>query len=437
MFKFFYTLLIHLLFIGWLPVLLYNRVVHGKYKKSWRQKLGMRLPQIHKEGRFLIWIHAPSFGEAKAVAPLAKLIQKNMPEACLIISTTTETGLEIAKQGIPQAEAHFILPLDLPYIMRPFVHSIEPDLVILTETDFWFHFVDAAKECEAVVAVVNGKISERSLKRYTILPWLSAPLFQSLDLVCPQNDDYRERFLQLGIPPDHLYVTGNIKLDDTFPHLGPIEEHNWRGQLGLSPKDAFLVIGSTHENEERWLLAIVQRLWKKWPELKVAIVPRHPERFKTVAAFLEKKGEVFARYSLGQGFNEECHLMLVDAMGILRQLYQLSTIAIVAGSYSNKVGGHNLLEPSWYGKPVIFGPHTHTQTEMAAMLISSGGGKRVPLAALEGELHHLLEHPEEREAMGEAGRRIFAEAKGATERTWQLLRVMISQKLWQKHSTQE
>ncbi|MEI6531907.1 MAG: glycosyltransferase N-terminal domain-containing protein, partial [Chlamydiota bacterium] len=276
------------------------------------------------------------------------------------------------------------------------------------------------------------KISERSLRRFNILPWVMAPLFQLIDLICPQNEDYKDRFMRLGIPPDHLYVTGNLKLDDASTNLSEKAVGEWKKKLGLHKDDFLLVIGSTHHPEEKQLIHVLKKVWKKCPGLKVALAPRHPERFKTVASYLESIKMPFATYSAEEQFNKQTNLMLFDEMGILRELYQVGDMAIVAGSYTDKVGGHHLLEPSLYGKPVLFGPHTQSQSEMAFMMKKAEAGKQVSLDELGEAIVDLISHPEKRKKMGAAGIKMFAEAKGATERTWQLLRVMISQILWEK-----
>ena len=433
MFAVFYGLVLHLIAICYAPFVLFQMAFRGKYRKNILQRLGFRLPRIDKDNRFLVWVHAASLGETKAIAPLVKTLKTQMPEIMVVVSSVTETGHKAAVEAIPGADKCFYLPFDLPYMVKPLVNAVKPDLIILSETDFWYNFLKEAKErFNTRIVVVNGKISERSLRRFNILPWLMAPLFQLIDLVCPQNEDYKERFLQLAIPPDHLYVTGNLKLDDTYPVLIDEEVTSWKERLGLVPGDVLLVIGSTHDPEEKQLLHVLKKVWKKCPRLKVALAPRHPERFKTVAALFEKVKIPFALYSAEEKFTDKTNLLLFDAMGILRQLYQIGDIAIVAGSFTDKVGGHNLLEPSWYGKPVLFGPHTESQTEMALLMKKSEAGRGVPLDKLSEELLKLIKDPSKRAQMGEAGVKIFAESRGATEKTWQLLRVLISQVLWEK-----
>lgn len=428
-----YTLALHFIALFMLPSFLYERFRYGKYRESFKCRLGKNFPLIdrHKsmaEGggeRFLVWVHAVSVGETNAVAPLVKKIRASYPEAIILFSNITETGHAESLRSVKEADYHVFLPFDLPYIIRPIVQQVKPDLVILTETDFWFHFQNSAKESGAKLVVVNGKISRRSLKRYRMLPWFTAPLFQSLDLVCVQSEAFRRRFINLAIPPDHLIVTGNLKLDDVYPEMPPKELSSWKEKLGIGTQDQVIVIGSTHDPEEKMLLGQLKKVWKKKSGIKVLLVPRHPERFKLVEALLKKQKVSFALWSEQGRFDSNTNLLLVDAMGVLRQLYQLADLAIVAGSYTNKIGGHNLLEPSWYGKPVLYGPYVYAQKNLNELLVQKEAGLQVPIDQLAETILRLLSNSELMHKMGSAGKEIFEESKGATERTWAEIKKII------------
>jgi 3-deoxy-D-manno-octulosonic-acid transferase len=417
-----YTFFLHLLAFFTFPYFLYQRIKTGKYKNSIKSRLGLNIPKIDKGQKYLIWVHAVSVGETKAIKPLVKLIRKDKPDAIIVFSNITETGHREALEGLREYIDHALfLPFDLPYIIKPIVHSIKPNLVLITETDFWYHFQSAAKECGADIITVNGKLSEKSLKRYSILPWLTAPIFHSLDFICVQSASYKRRFLELGIPPDHLEVTGNLKLDDIYDELSKTEEIALKNRLGLSNEDKLLVIGSTHDNEEKLILNEIKKVWRRWPNLKVLLVPRHPERFNLVASLLDKQLLPFARWSKDEKFTFDVKIMLVDTMGVLRNLYQISDIALVAGSFTDKVGGHNLLEPSWYSKPVIWGPYIYSQRDFAALINQKEAGLCIDYDDIASTVHKLLSFPEISKEMGKQGKKIFDEAKGATERTWSLI----------------
>lgn len=424
-FRWIYNSALHLLVPVALPHLLYSFFRHKKYRKRLHLRFGLCYPRIDKKKRYLVWIHAVSVGETKAIAALVKKLRTSIPGACIVISNITETGHAEAKRVLPEADYHVFLPFDFPYIVRPIIKNAKPDLVILSESDFWFHFQDSAKEVGAKLLLVNGKISQKSLERYRILPWLSGQLFYPFDLICCQSESYRRRFMQLGVPPDQLVVTGNLKLDDHYPMLSAQEMQKWKEDLGIEADDSVLVIGSTHDPEEQICLDALKKVWVHHPRLKVLIVPRKPERFGVVASLLQKEGVNFVQYTHKQKADLDTRVILVDAMGILRQCYQLADVAIVAGSFTDKVGGHNLLEPSWYGVPVVHGPHVFTQHDMSELLKQYGAGLQTTADGLADLLIDLLDDKSKRVQMGEAGKKIFRESSGATERTWDSIRPLI------------
>lgn len=418
-----YTFFLHILAVIAFPYFLYYRLFKGKYKQSFKDRLGINFPKIDKDEKYLIWIHAVSVGETKAVTPLIKLIKKEKPNTLILLTNITETGHQEALKVLKdEVDYHLFLPFDIPYIIKPIVHDVKPNLVLITETDFWYHFQTAAKECGADVIVINAKLSQKSLKRYSILPWLTAPIFHTIDFMCVQSQSYKRRFLELGIPPDHLAVTGNLKLEDTYPNLNDVELRTLKNKLGIYQEDKIIVIGSTHEPEEKLLLQQMKKVWRRWPNVKVFLAPRHPERFKSIEALLEKQEISFALWSCDGKFDFETKVILVDAMGFLRGLYQLADIAIVGGSFVDDVGGHNILEPSWYAKPVIYGPYIFAQKDFDALINQKKAGLCIKEENVAEALHQLFSNDDLRKEMGKAGKKIFEEAKGATTKTWSLIK---------------
>lgn len=399
-----------------LPKFLFMWIFHKKYRTSFAKRFGWGFPIIKKGERPLIWIHAVSVGETRAIVPLVKLIKNEKPDALILISSVTETGHAEALRSIQGADFHVFLPFDLLWIVKPIVRKIKPDLVLLCESDFWFNFLKAVKEENGKVVLINGKISERSTKRFSWVPFFAKSLFQLIDLFCLQNVVYKDRFKKF-VPQEKMVVTGNMKFDDKYPQLSPEELAKWRTQLGIEPEDSLLVIGSSHDPEETLFIKNLHSLWKKYPRLKVILVPRHPERFNPVAYLLQKENIPFQRVSKPTG--ESTPVVLGDAMGILRKCYQIGDIAIVAGSYTEKVGGHNILEPCWYGVPVLFGPHMHSQPEMVDLVNEYGAGLQVKPEMLQSTLDDLLANLSKRKKLGSAGLKLVADIHGATQRTWE------------------
>ncbi len=386
-----------------------------KTLKRWR-----KIPERLAEGTGpSIWIHAVSVGEARAVAPLAKLLHERVPGLRLVVSSITNTGHEEAKRAMPFAKAHVFLPMDYAWIVRRWLRWFSPSLVLVSETDFWYQFLRIAKEQGAKLAVVNGKISARSTQRHQQFPLVSAELLGLFDLICVQSSDYKVRFRAVSLPEERLAVTGNMKFDDQPIKMDADSLRDWRARLGLHEGQQVVVAGSTHDPEEKLILEAMQEVWAQRPQVKLVVVPRHPERFGEVAKLLTKEGILFDRWS--QNTAARTNVMLMDAMGLLRSCYQMAEVAIVAGSFTQKIGGHNLLEPAAYGVPLLFGPYTHSQPELARVVLAAGAGRQVRTEELGGALLRLLASGEERATMRKAALELTKSYCGATQRTYEEL----------------
>lgn len=421
---FLYEVALYLLALIAVPRMLFQRLTRGKYKNSLAQRFGFRFPKIDKGNRKLIWLHAVSLGETKAIAALAKKLKNSPDHPILIVSSTTETGHAEAKKSLAFADYHVYLPVDFFWIISPIIRRTAPDLVILSETDLWYNFLRACKLHGGKIAVVNGKLSLRSMQRFKMLQSFAHALYDLVDLFCVQNHLYRQRYQEVGVPLNKIVVTGNLKFDEEYPVLSTKEKQEWKEQLGISPNDLVLVIGSSHDPEEQLLLTALKPVWKQFPHLKVLLVPRHPERFDGVADLLAKQHLPYLRYTNRSAEQKDVKVLLIDAMGVLRKCYQLADIAIVAGSYIDRVGGHNIIEPCGYGVPVLFGPHMHTQTELVALVEAYRAGLQVPIGELADTLIDLLGDQEKRKTIGQSGERLIADMKGATDVTLAALSAM-------------
>ena len=398
------------------PKYLYQLIVFRKYRNNFWQRLGYHLPLIDKGSRRLVWIHAVSMGEAKAVISLAKMLKEKNKDLCVVFSTITETGLAEGKKGIPKADCHIYLPFDFKWIIAPVVKAFKPDLVIITETDYWFNFLDACKKIGAKIVLANGKISERSLKRFLFMKSFSNRLFSLFDLFLVQSRHYAKRYRQLRVAREKIIVTGNMKFDHEFSHMPKHELEKWKLNLGIETGDQILVAGSTHYPEESLILNSFEKLQKTFPKLKLLLVPRHPERFDEVARLIEKRGIKYSRYS--KPLSHKTAVALIDAAGILKQCYQFATIAIVAGSFTPKIGGHNIIEPCVYGIPVVFGPYMHSQPQLVELIAQYQAGCQVQPEQLTEVIYSLLVDENKRKSLGANGIKLTKETKGATEKTF-------------------
>lgn len=426
MLSFLYNCALFLYAVCTLPKFLWQWCILGKYRETLKQRFGLKLPAITvSPEEKLLWIHAISMGETRAIIPLFRLIRLQYPDLKIVISSTTETGHAEAKRSMPEAACHFFLPFDFSWNVRKFMRHLRPSYLLLVESDIWYHLLSLAKEQGAITFLINGKISERSFHRFQKIPAFSKRLFSLFDTLCVQNDLYRSRFHSLGVPSDKLYVTGNIKLDVIAKPMSLIEKERFKEELGILPHDRVLVIGSSHEPEEEWLLSALDVVWKKIPTLKVLLVPRHPERFAKVAAHLhERKIDTLVYTQRAQKRGGE-RVILIDAMGLLNTCYQVAEIAIVAGSFISSVGGHNIFEPLIYQTPVLFGPHMHSQPDFVQLILKAGAGKQVTLQELPHTVLEWLQQPQIRQKYVSAAEILVSQVQGSVQRSFDHIRPYI------------
>lgn len=387
MFSFFYNISLALLGLCAIPKLLFS---WSKYKGTILYRLGLKVPDLQLFSDFIIWIHAVSTGETKAAIALVNQLQKAFPHAQIVVSNTTYTGHMEAKKSLPQAKAYFFLPIDFSWVMRRLVKQISPNILFLIESDFWFHLVQQVKQIGGNVVLANGKISERSYQRFQFFSYFTQKLFSPFDLFLVQNNTYSERFSKL-VDSSKIYITGNLKWDIQPELLSLSQKKDLKTQLKLASKT--IILASTHDPEEKWLLAKLEILWQLFPTLKVLIAPRHPERFQNVGSLLQKKNYSYALFSNPSQITGEERVILIDQMGQLTKLYQIADLAIVGGSFVSHIGGHNIFEPVSVGTPVLFGPYMHAQKDLQQQILTTKAGLEITLDSLVETISKLLSFP--------------------------------------------
>jgi 3-deoxy-D-manno-octulosonic-acid transferase len=426
MFSVVYDLVLFFIGILALPALFWQWLRHGKYRESLKERLGIRFPFLQNQQRSpVIWMHMVSVGETRAALPFFKKLRETFPRARIVISSTTETGHKEAKRSLSKADAHFFLPLDFSWMMRKLVHLIRPDLLILVESEFWYHLLKYAKKNGANIALINGKISETSFRRFMWMRSFARKVLSNFDCLCLQSEPHYERFLQLGVNPEKMFVIGNLKLDAASAKLNEVEKQTWKKNLGIKDSDRVVVVGSTHESEEQWILSALDNTWREIPHLKVILVPRHPERFGVVRAQLKARGISWTAYSKLDRKTGKERVVLIDAMGHLNTCYQLAEIAIVGGSFLDGVGGHNIFEPVEVGVPVLFGPYMDAQVDLVDFILQSNAGLQIALTALASSLGELLRNKEKWEHMHEACLQSTKTARGATQGCWDAIQPLM------------
>lgn len=417
----FYDLLLHFVLVLMMPVFVWRMIFLQKYRAGLRQRLGLFPDGFFSaiEGKRPIWLHCVSVGESIAAVPLARALKDRYPGAPLVVSTVTDTGNRVVREKMPFADAVFYLPLDLSRVVRKVVGIVSPRIFVVVETEIWPNLFHEMHRQKIPVMVVNGRISDRSAGRYKTASFFIGRVLKGVAAFGMQSRLDAERITAAGAPEERITVTGNIKFDQAGVSMSAEEKDALRRELGLGDGERLILAGSTHEGEETALLDAFINLRQRHADLALLIAPRHPERFVRVEEILREKGLSWIRRTKAFGREDE-PVILLDTMGELGRLYAECDIAFVGGSLVN-VGGHNLLEPASWGKPVLFGPHTHNFREITEKLLAAGGGIRVADSAeLEGELERLLDTATAAQS-GEKGRRVVEDNQGSLQRTVELV----------------
>ena len=402
------------------PWLLYQRLRHGKYREGWDAKFWGRLPRRTGDNPCL-WLHAVSVGEVNLLAPLLERWERSHPDWHIVISTTTQAGYALAKKKYaPRAVIY--CPLDFSWAVSRAMRRIRPALLVLTELELWPNLVSAAKRHGAKVAVVNGRLSEKSYRGYRRIRWLVRRVLAQIDLVAVQNREYAERFVSLGPRSKTIHVTGSIKFDGARTSRDSDQTLRLAGLAGITNRDVVFLAGSTQGPEESLALSAFQRLAPEFTRLKLILVPRHPERFEEVAALLDKSGIAWQRRSKLelQGANS-ARVFLVDAVGELGYWWGAAQIAFVGGSLTNR-GGQNMIEPAGYGAAVSFGPNTWNFRDVVSLFLEREAAVVVrSQEELEAFVRRCLAEPAFADDLGRRAQELVLQQQGAADRTIELL----------------
>jgi 3-deoxy-D-manno-octulosonic-acid transferase len=404
------------------PMLLLRSWRSGKSRQGLLDKLRGRVPRRIGDAPCL-WLHAVSVGEVLLLRPLVAELQRRRPDWEVVISTTTSTGLEVARRTFPELVT-FYAPLDFSWAVRRSLDRIRPTALVLVETELWPNLIRAASGRGARVAVINGRLSRRSHRGYRRFRAMLGPMLRRLDAVAAQSEESAERFLDIGVPADRLAVTGSIKYDGLEADRGTPRVREARRALGLEGESGpIFVAGSTMEGEEAAALLAYQEAKAQHPGLRLVLVPRHPERGAELARMIEARGELVWRRSAegrppAAGPDARHPVILIDTVGELSAIWGLADVAFVGGSLFPGRGGQNMMEPSAFGASVLFGPHTSNFREAVEGLLDRRAARVVRSGSelSEGLLLELADRDASR-ARGAAARSFVLAQRGATDRT--------------------
>lgn len=402
------------------PYFLYQAIRHKKYVGGLGQRLGYLPITLNDKGEESIWIHSVSVGETLTARALIADLRARYPRLRLYVSTTTMGGQVVAKK-LPQVDGVFYFPFDWAFIVKRTLRIVRPRIFIMVETEIWPNLLRLCRQRGVKTVVINGRISPRSYPRYRLIRPLFRRVLEDIDRFCMQSDESAQRLIDLGADPARVTVTGSLKFDSV--PLPAVVTHGKPREpvlryFPLAASRTVVVAGSTMKGEEGAVLRAFARVKSIAPGALLIIAPRHAERFDEVAALGRDEGFVVVKKTeLRSDVEPRADVVVLDTFGELAQLYQLATAVFVGGSLAN-FGGHNVLEPAVFGKPIVFGPHMQNFKEIAETFLANGAAVQVRSdRELEETLRALITDPVRRARLGAAARALVEANRGAKDKT--------------------
>lgn len=426
---FVYSLLTFVAFVLVSPYFVYQAVRYKKYVGSLRQRLGYLPITLNVDGEESIWIHAVSVGEALTARALIADLRTQYPRLKLYLSTTTMTGQQVASRNLQQVDGVFYFPFDWAFIVRRTLRIVRPRVFIMMETEIWPNLLRICRQRGVKTLVINGRISSRSYPRYKLARPFFRRVLADVDRFCMQSDESARRLIDLGADPARVTVTGSLKFDSVpMPTLiahGKPRERVLR-YFPVSSHRVVIVAGSTMNGEESAVFRAFARVKSLSPGALLIVAPRHAPRFDQVVAEAREEGFVAVKRSaLPIDTEPRADVVVLDTFGELGQLYQIATAVFVGGSLAN-CGGHNILEPAVFGKPIVFGPHMQNFKEITETFLSNAAAVQVQSdRELEEALRALVTDPVRRARLGAAARALVEANRGAKDKTLDVIAALI------------
>jgi 3-deoxy-D-manno-octulosonic-acid transferase len=427
---FIYSILLGLGFVLLLPKFLLDAFRHGKYISGLGERLGVIESLDNPDCKPVLWLHCVSVGEVQAARPLLQSLRQAFPQYLIAVSTVTVTGQQLAGEIFQDvAQKIFYFPIDWRWTVRRALKAIDPSVVLIMETELWPGFLRECQSQQVPVSVVNGRLSERSFRRYKLIPSFVSQVVNCLDLAVMQTEADAQRIRTLGLQNDRILVSGNMKFDGGGAHETNLLTEELAKRFHFKERQ-ILLAASTHDPEEQIILDAFIKLRSNpaTEQLRLIIAPRHPERFAAVASLLSGSRLSSARRSdRPAATDRNCDVVLLDSIGELRSLFPLASLVFVGGSIP-PVGGHNILEPAAVGTCVVTGPHTENFDEIIktfrakkaiVQLRPMHNGEAA--TALAEVFADLLSAPTQRKELGARAKALVEENRGATIRTIKIL----------------
>jgi 3-deoxy-D-manno-octulosonic-acid transferase len=419
--RFLYICLTYLL----IPVVLLHLFRKGFGNRDYWHRIGERFgffPGQNLDGA--IWVHAVSVGEVQAAASLVRRLLRTYPERALVLTTTTPTGSDRARALFGDQVVHCYAPFDMAWPVKRFFNWCRPEIAIILETELWPNLYHACGSRKVPLVLASARISRKSVRRYRwVLSLFRETLSHGIVIAAQTSADAR-RFVTLGASSDRTHVTGNIKFDFELP--AGVADLGREFRAAHAAERPVWVAASTHVNEEEITLAAHRIIQKQFPDALLLLVPRHPERFDSIAALLKRQGFAYVRRSSGLICDADSAVFLGDSMGELTTFYAAADIAFVGGSLV-KIGGHNLLEPAALRLPIITGPYTYNAEGIVELFQENGLAQVVwDAESLATAVTALMADPDERKRLGDGSEALINSSRGALERLMKLLAPLLS-----------
>jgi 3-deoxy-D-manno-octulosonic-acid transferase len=394
---------------------------YGRYRQGWAQRFGKI--NRKKPDKNCIWLHAVSVGEVNAAKTIVKELENRFSDFEILITATTDTGFARANELFATSHTVVYFPFDFSLIMNRAFRRIRPVLCVLMEQEVWPNFVQIAQNLNVPVIVVNGRISDKGYARFKKIKPFAKIIFQKVNLILAQTEEYAQRFKEIGTPEDKVIVTGSLKYDTAQITDNVDGADTLKGQLALG-SERLWVAGATGNDEEKILLEVYRRLRQQdqFSDLRLVIVPRKPERFDEVAQLIEQQGLPLIRYShVKDGkvspSDKKGAIILGDTMGDLRKFYSLATVIFVGRSLV-PMGGSDMMEAAALGKPTLFGPYAFNFRQTVNALLKGNGAIMVKdKKELLEEIQKCLTDADFASQIAENGQNVIKQNQGATEKT--------------------
>ena len=413
-----YNLILFIALIIYSPILLYKKITKSN-KKNINEQFGFYSKDLKElaANNKTIWIHAVSVGETVAASPIVKELKNNLPDYKIIFSTTTYTGQNMAHKII-NADSIIYFPFDLPFTVKRALNKIKPNLIMIIETELWPNFIRIADKNNYKIIYANGRISDKSFKKYKYLGSIMPKMLNSIDLIAMQSEQDKERVINLGAKKSKVFNLGNTKFDKDYSSSNNEQKKYYKKLFNISQDNQVFVAGSTHDDEEKNLIRIYKELKNEFQNLFFILAPRDIERAEEIIDIFNSNHIKAVKKTELENSNKQNNfdVILLNTIGELAQIYSISDLVFVGGSMMGK-GGHNILEPAAQGKLVFFGPDMSNFKDSTKLLLENEVGIQIETYdELKNNLKYYLQNPKDLKNISSKAKQVILDNKGASKR---------------------